>query len=82
MFMNLKPQDILVVLKLIAMGDRSWSYVQLANELSMSASEINAGVKRCLSANLMVEDFVGGKNPCEFGGCITYLFFRDRPIER
>ena len=61
--MNLKPQDILVVLKLIAMGDRSWSYVQLANELSMSASEINAGVKRCLSASLMVEDFVGGKNP-------------------
>ncbi len=63
MAVNLKPQDILVVLKLIAMGNRSWSYVQLANELSMSASEINAGVKRCLSASLMVEDFVGAKNP-------------------
>ncbi len=61
--MNLKPQDILVALKLIAMGDRSWSYVQLANELSMSASEINAGVKRCLSANLLMPDFVDGKNP-------------------
>ena len=63
MIMNLKPQDILVVLKLVAMGDRTWSYVQLANELSMSASEINAGVKRCLAANLLVTDFVGGKNP-------------------
>ncbi len=61
--MNLKPQDILVVLKLIAMGDRSWSYVKLANELSMSASEINAGVKRCLSANLLLPDFVDGKSP-------------------
>lgn len=61
--MNLKPQDILVVLKLIAMGDRSWSYVQLANELSMSASEINAGVKRCLAANLLMPDFICGKNP-------------------
>jgi len=45
------------------MGDRAWSYVQLANELSMSASEINAGVKRCLAANLLVADFVEGKNP-------------------
>ena len=63
MLMNLKPQDILVVLKLIAMGDRSWSYVQLANELSMSASEINAGVKRCLSANLLLPDYIDGKSP-------------------
>ncbi len=63
MDMNLKPQDILVVLKLVAMEDHSWSYVQLANELSMSASEINAGVKRCLAANLLVADFVKGKNP-------------------
>lgn len=61
--MNLKPQDILIVLKLIAMGGRPWSYVLLANELSMSASEINAGVKRCMSANLLVEDFIGGKKP-------------------
>src|SRR6056297_671212 len=61
--MTLKPQDILVVLKLIAMGDRSWSYVQMANELSMSASEINAGVKRCLSANLLQPDFMDGKSP-------------------
>ncbi|MFO7576154.1 MAG: hypothetical protein R6W66_00340 [Pelovirga sp.] len=61
--MNLKPQDILVVLKLIALGDRPWSYVQLAHELSMSASEINAGVRRCLAANLLLPDFIGGKNP-------------------
>ena len=63
MVMNLKPQDILVALKLVAIGDRAWSYVQLANELSMSASEINAGVKRCLSANLLMPDFIDGKNP-------------------
>ena len=61
--MNLKPQDILVALKLVAMGERPWSYVQLANELTMSASEINAGVKRCLSANLLMPDFLDGKNP-------------------
>lgn len=63
MAMNLKPQDILVVLKLVALGDSRWSYVQLANELSMSASEINAGVKRCLAANLLLPDFLDGKSP-------------------
>lgn len=53
--MILKPQDIVVVLKLVAIGQRPWSYVQLANELFMSASEINAGVKRALRARLLVK---------------------------
>ena len=61
--MNLKPQDILIALKLVALGDRAWSYVKLANELSMSASEINAGVKRCLSANLLMPALQAGKSP-------------------
>ena len=55
MRMILKPQDIVVVLKLVALKGRPWSYVQLANELSMSASEINAGVKRALHARLLVQ---------------------------
>jgi len=55
MAMILKLQDIVVVLKLVAMNGRPWSYVQLANELSMSASEINAGVKRALRARLLVQ---------------------------
>lgn len=53
--MVLKPQDVVVVLKLISIAQRSWSYVQLANELCMSASEINAGVKRALRARLLVQ---------------------------
>lgn len=55
MGMVLKPQDIVVVLKLVALQGKPWSYVQLANELSMSASEINAGVKRALRARLLVQ---------------------------
>ncbi|MEA3362790.1 MAG: hypothetical protein U9Q61_05905 [Thermodesulfobacteriota bacterium] len=61
--MNLKPQDILIALKLVALGDRNWSYVKLANELSMSASEINAGVKRCLSAGLLLPALQEGESP-------------------
>jgi hypothetical protein len=61
--MNLKPQDILIALKLVALGNQSWSYVKLANELSMSASEINAGVKRGLSSNLLIPALRPEKNP-------------------
>ncbi|MDZ7803632.1 nucleotidyltransferase family protein [Thiohalophilus sp.] len=53
--MNLKPQDILVLLKLVAMGDKPWSFSQLANELSMSPSEVHAAVKRTLAARLAVK---------------------------
>jgi hypothetical protein len=51
--MVLKPQDILVALKLVALGRRPWTYLQLSQALFMSASEINAGVKRGLRARLL-----------------------------
>jgi len=60
--MILKPQDILVVLKLVVLNGQPWSYVLLAHELSMSASEINAGVKRALRARLLVQ-LGEGKQP-------------------
>ena len=61
--MNLKPQDIFIALKLLARNGKPWSYVQLANELYMSASEINAGVKRCCSARLMTPALQPGESP-------------------
>ncbi len=51
--MVLKPQDVFVVLKLVALASPRWSYVQLANELFMSASEINAGIRRAIQARLV-----------------------------
>ena len=53
--MNLKPQDVLVLLKLIAQGDPNWVYSRLAMELSMSSSEIHAAMKRSFNAGLMLE---------------------------
>jgi hypothetical protein len=49
----LKPQDIVVVLKIVALDDRPWSYNQLALELGMSTSETHAAVKRAISAGLL-----------------------------
>jgi len=54
MDMLLKPQDVVVALKLIAVGDVRWTYVQLYYELYISASEINAGIKRLAQANLVI----------------------------
>jgi hypothetical protein len=53
--MNLKPQDFLVALKLLALGERHWTYAQLAHELGLSASETHAGVQRGLAAGLLAD---------------------------
>lgn len=58
--MNLKPQDVFIALKLIAVGERPWTYAQLAAELFMSASEINGGVKRGIRARLLAPSTNGG----------------------
>ena len=52
--MALKPQDILVLLKLQAHAPQPISYNRLANELGMSPSEVHAAGKRALAAQLAV----------------------------
>ena len=54
--MNLKPQDILFLLKLIAFGKNPWSFNKLALELGMSPSEVHAAAKRALAARLAVKE--------------------------
>ena len=54
--MVLKAQDVLVVLKLVAMGRKPWSYARLAVELGMSPSQLHSAVKRALRARLAVRD--------------------------
>ena len=49
--MNLKPQDVLVVLKLVSHG--SAPYGLLAIELGMSPSEVHAAMKRAAGAGLV-----------------------------
>jgi hypothetical protein len=50
----LKPQDVLVLLKLVALGPGRWTYNVLANDLGMSPSEVHAAVKRAVAAHLAV----------------------------
>ncbi len=55
MTMNLKPQDIVVVLKLLVSNTET-SYFALAHKLSMSPSEVHAAVKRAGAAGLVDTD--------------------------
>ena len=49
----LKPQDILVLLKLVAWKREAWSYQELAKALSMSPSEVHASLNRAFAAGLV-----------------------------
>jgi hypothetical protein len=51
--MALKPQDVYVVLKLVAAGSRRAPYSYLALDLVMSPSEVHASVKRARASGLL-----------------------------
>lgn len=48
----LKPQDIVILIKLVLESGQPWSYNQLAYELRMSASEVHKGIGRAEHAGL------------------------------
>ena len=52
----LRPQDILVLLKLAADGEKPWTYVSLSVALGMSPSEVHAGVRRATEVGLLSLD--------------------------
>jgi hypothetical protein len=51
----LKPQDLLVTLKMVALVGRQMSYSELALELGMSPSEVHSAVRRAKRAGLLFE---------------------------
>lgn len=53
---QLKPQDVLVFLRLVIRDEAVWSYPKIAAELGMSASEVHAAVRRGVLAKLAVPD--------------------------
>lgn len=51
--MILKPQDLLVVLKLLSRGGKRGTFAELGKQLGMSASETNAAFHRARRAGLI-----------------------------
>lgn len=54
--LTMKPQDIVIAFKLISKSAKSeiWTQNQIALELCMSPSEINAGLKRLQKSGLLI----------------------------
>lgn len=52
----LKPQDCIILIKLLANPGVEWSQRQLAKALCISLSETNAGIKRLVYAGLLRKD--------------------------
>lgn len=54
--MSLKSQDILFLLKLVALDKKAWSYNKIALELGMSPSEVHAAANRSVAARLATKE--------------------------
>lgn len=61
--MVLKPQDVVVLLKLVASDGAEWTYQSLASELSISQSEVHAAARRAVAARLMSGTVAGSGQP-------------------
>lgn len=61
--MELKPQDLLVLLKVAAHPPQRWTYAALGASLAMSASEAHACVKRAVASGLAVAPSRGEWSP-------------------
>lgn len=61
--MELKPQDLLVLLKVAAHPPQRWTYAALGDALAMSASETHACVKRAVASGLAVAPSRGEWSP-------------------
>ncbi len=54
---QMKPQDILLLLRIIRLGDESWTQLPMAEALGMSQSEVSEAVARAKYAGLL--DYTG-----------------------
>lgn len=61
--MDLKPQDLLVLLKAAAHPPQRWTYAALGESLALSASEAHASVKRAVASGLAVAPARGEWSP-------------------
>ena len=50
---GMRPQDIVILLKLLSMGDNQWNNADIAKSLKISASEVTEALNRCRIARLI-----------------------------
>ncbi len=50
---GLKPQDVVILLKIVSLKDRPWRLLDIANELGLSQGEISFGLERLKKSKLI-----------------------------
>jgi len=50
---GMRPQDIVILLKIISLSNKEWRYSDIASSISISQSEISEALNRCLIAKLI-----------------------------
>lgn len=68
---TLKAQDIVILMKIIALGDKSWFHHTLAEELGMSQSEVSQSLNRSKYAGL-IDDARKKVNRLAFNEFVTH----------
>lgn len=53
---GMRPQDVVVLLKMISLGDREWYFKDIASGIGISNSEVSEAVNRSLQAGLVTDD--------------------------
>ncbi len=51
--LNMRPQDIVILLKILALGDKEWFHHTLAEDVGISQSEISQSLNRSMNAGLI-----------------------------
>jgi len=59
--MNLKPQDVVIALKLLESRTSRPTYAQLASDLFMSQSEVHASIRRARASKLLHSEQLGDR---------------------
>lgn len=52
-FNGIKPQDIVILLKLISLGEKKWRHVDLVAALGLSQAEISFALNRCRTVGFL-----------------------------
>jgi hypothetical protein len=50
---ELKPQDVVMLLRILAYGTEPWTYSKLSGDLGISTSQLHMAVQRCVAARLI-----------------------------
>src|SRR5687767_8054235 len=77
--MSLKPQDVLVMLKMALQPDRSWTMAELGQSVGLSASEVHNALRRGRAAGLVNGNEVNRTCLYEFlVHGLKYVYFVER----